>query len=99
MTATDTRAPEVTNMPETGAKEKGFIRRHLFLWFFLAVQAMFIAWLATGIGGNADAMAGPNGDAAQVGTAIGAGLIFALWVGVDVILGIGRFVVVTARRR
>jgi hypothetical protein len=36
--------------------------------------------------------------AGEAGTAIGAGLIVVFWVAVDVILGIGRIVVVLARR-
>lgn len=36
--------------------------------------------------------------AGEAGTAIGVGLIVVLWVVVDVILGIGRFVVLFARR-
>ncbi len=36
--------------------------------------------------------------AGEAGTAIGVGLVIALWVAVDVILGIGRLVVVFSRR-
>jgi hypothetical protein len=36
--------------------------------------------------------------AGNAGTAIGAGLVIVLWAVTDVILGIGRFIVVTARR-
>ena len=79
----------------TPKKQKGFVRRHLFLWFFLVVQVIFIAWLIVGITGNASAL---HTTAGQVGTTIGAGLVFGLWVGVDVILGVGRLIVVTSRR-
>ena len=37
--------------------------------------------------------------AGEAGTAIGVALVVGLWVAVDVILGIGRLIVVTARRR
>ena len=37
--------------------------------------------------------------AGEAGKGIGAALIFGLWVGLDVILGIGRLVVVTSRHR
>ena len=37
--------------------------------------------------------------AAEVGSTIGAGLVIGLWVAVDVILGIGRLIVVFARRK
>ena len=36
--------------------------------------------------------------AAEVGSTIGAGLVIVLWVAADVILGIGRLIVVLARR-
>lgn len=101
--------------------------RHLFLYFFLAVQAIFLAWI---IGGATSGSSGPtphaqaltycanggwqglftsyadcvthyaNGlnQAGNVGTAIGVGLVIGLWVAADVILGVGRFVVLTTRR-
>lgn len=37
--------------------------------------------------------------ASEAGTAIGVGLVVVLWVAVDVILGVGRVVVLTSRRR
>ena len=100
-------------------------RRRIFMWTFLAVQAIFLAWVIGGIASHtgastADVNAGclhgawqglfqsqadclvhyRNGlnQAAAAGTAIGAGLVIALWVAVDVILGIGRLIVVFARR-
>lgn len=39
------------------------------------------------------------GEAGNVGKGIGVALIIVLWVAVDVILGVSRLVVVTARRR
>lgn len=38
-------------------------------------------------------------DAGDVGNTIGAALVIGLWVGVDVILGVGRLIVVLSRRR
>ncbi len=37
--------------------------------------------------------------AAEVGSTIGAGLVIGLWVATDVVLGIGRLIVVFARRK
>lgn len=37
--------------------------------------------------------------ASDAGTGIGAGLVIALWVATDIILGIGRLVVIFSRRR
>lgn len=101
-------------------------RRRVFMWFFLAVQALFLVWLVVGLAtahpgpttaqvaqfcGNGQwqgvftsyhdcVVHGANGlrAAGEIGTGIGAALIIGLWVAVDVILGIGRLVVVLARR-
>jgi len=85
-------------------------RRRIFMWFFLAVQAIFLIWIITGAsssgGSTAKSCAGQVGqalqtcqDASHVGTAIGVGLIIGLWVAVDVILGIVFLVVRVSRRR
>lgn len=72
---TDALAP-----PPSPAKKK----HRVFLWFFLAVQALFVLWLIVGL-----STANTGGDAAkEAGTAIGAALVFGLWVGVDFILGL-----------
>jgi hypothetical protein len=64
-------------------------------------------WLVTGI--HAGSHVGPNTcgslsaqtcqDAANTGTAIGAGLVIALWVAVDIIVGITYAVVHLTRKR
>lgn len=105
-------------------------RKRIFMWTFLAIQAIFIAWLITGIASaahgipadaHAQALAYCKGNgwsplfksyqdcivhyangmrgAAEVGSTIGAGLVIGLWVATDVILGIGRLIVVFARRK
>ncbi|MEU3052296.1 hypothetical protein [Streptomyces griseus] len=83
-------------------------RRRVFLWFFLAVQVLFVIWMITGVNSasGAEDCGGLTGDALQlcrdgndVGTAIGVGLIIALWAAVDVILGITYGVYRLARRR
>lgn len=80
-------------------------RRRVFMWSFLAVQGVYVAWLIVGLA-TATPAAGCTGQyadvctqAGQVGTAIGAGIVVFLWVVTDVILGIGRWVVLTSRRR
>jgi hypothetical protein len=115
-----TTIPAVADVPAAKPRK----RKRIFMWFFLAVQAIFIAWLVTGIvsaahGIPADAHAYCKGNgwsplfksyqdcivhyangmrgAAEVGSTIGAGLVIGLWVASDVILGIGRLIVVLAR--
>lgn len=101
-------------------------RKRIFMWTFLAIQALFIGLIvlyateSTGpshatvahgcdngawqglFKSHADCMthyaAGLNG-AGHAGQAIGIGLVIGLWVAADVILGVGRLVVVLARRK
>jgi hypothetical protein len=67
-------------------------KKRIFMWFFLAVQAIFLFWI---IGGANSASSTPctgglskeNCDAATaVGTGIGVALIIGLWIAVDLIL-------------
>lgn len=67
-------------------------RRRIFLWFFLAVQVIFIIWLITG-GVAADhnvthCVGQYCKGASEAGSAIGIGLIIVFWMVVDVILGV-----------
>jgi len=101
-------------------------RKRIFMWFFLAVQALFLIWIITGLAtvhtapttsdvanlcGNGQwqglftsykdcVVHGANGlnDAGTIGKGIGLALVIGLWVAVDIILGIGRLVVVFSRR-
>lgn len=103
--------------------------RHFFLYFFLAVQVVFLVWIITGnasqsnTGAQAHAQAlkdcagtGWQGlyksyndcvthlgnaynTASDLGKGIGTGLVFGLWVGTDIILGIGRMIVLFSRRK
>jgi hypothetical protein len=92
-------------------------KRRIFLWFFLAVQVIFLIWLITGVAGTSGSGADAHAQAvsycsrswqglynsyadcvtsygntlnaaSDTGKGIGAGLIIALWVAVDVILGV-----------
>ena len=105
-------------------------RRRVFMWTFLAVQALYLLWLVVGIvsaahGVPADAHATAAAycaghgwqplytsradclasygqtltDAGGIGSTIGAALVVFLWAATDIVLGIGRLVVLTARRR
>ncbi|MGW7331001.1 hypothetical protein ACWGIU_20865 [Streptomyces sp. NPDC054840] len=68
----------------------------VFFWVFLAVQILFLVWIITAVNEAPDlpdACVGLTGDALQicrdggeVGTAIGVGLLIALWAAVDIIL-------------
>jgi hypothetical protein len=76
--------------------------RRIFMWFFLAVQALFLIWLVAGVSGNAQESTGLTGteaDAYAVGTGIGVMLIIGLWLAVDFLLVIGWAVVRLARKR
>ncbi|MCO1660302.1 hypothetical protein [Pseudonocardia humida] len=91
--------PQGVQAPPTPPRRK----RRVFMWVFLAVQALFLVWVVSSLSGAADNCDGRTGDAlsaCQAGTAVGAGLglavILFLWVAVDVILGITYLV---TRRR
>jgi hypothetical protein len=76
-------------------------RKRIFMWFFLAVQALFLIWLITGLvkTGNQHAVGSAAVAGKDIGTTIGVGLVIGLWVAVDVILGVSRLIVLTARKR
>lgn len=73
-------------------------RRHIFRWFFLAVQALFVVWLIAGTTSAANSASNSCGntqlchDSAAAGAGIGAMLIIVLWVAADVILGVGYLI-------
>jgi len=90
--------------PAAGKKKKK--KKRIFLWFFLAIQAIFIYWVI----GGAHAASTSTRDcgslsakacqqAADAGTGVGVFLIIFLWVLVDIILGIGYGVYKLASRR
>lgn len=79
-------------------------KRRVFLWVFLAVQVLMLIWMVTGInsGSSGHCTGGISAqdcaNAKQVGTAIGAGVILAVWAAVDIILGFGYLIYRLARR-
>jgi hypothetical protein len=98
---------ESTTTPAVAGVLDAKPRKHkrIFMWFFLAVQAIFIAWLVSGIASVSHGACDPSLTAnactatKEIGGGIGAALVIGLWVAADVILGIGRLIVVFARRK
>lgn len=90
--------PATTHPPQRKRK------RRVFMWVFLAVQAIFVIWIISGI-----ASAGTPSDcgsltqeqcqtASNVGTGIGVFLIFVFWAIVDFLLGVGYVIYRLAKR-
>jgi len=80
-----------TDTPAPPAKKK----RRIFLWVFLAVQALFIIWIISGLassGGDATDCGSLSqkacNDASDVGTGIGVVLIVVLWMVVDFFMAV-----------
>jgi hypothetical protein len=100
----DNYPPQQQNQPDWGyqqappgsyeqapAKKK----RRIFLWFFLAVQALFIIWIIAGIASASGQPSDCQGlsaktcnDATDVGTGIGVAVIVILWMVVDFLLAV-----------
>jgi hypothetical protein len=110
--------------PTVEAAAKPHKKKRVFMWTFLAIQAIFVGLLiiyATEKTGpsHAEILRYCNGDigglysskascirdygatlnaAGHVGQGLGAALVIGLWVAADIILGVGRLIVVLARR-
>jgi hypothetical protein len=69
-------------------------KRKVFLWFFLVVQALFLAWVVSGVsrrGGtiNCDSLSASECAAARnAGEGVGIGLLVLTWIAADVVLGL-----------
>ncbi|OLT10883.1 hypothetical protein BJF79_25280 [Actinomadura sp. CNU-125] len=73
-------------------------RRHrVFPWIFLVVQLLFLVWVILGADSGGECSPDSKG-ACEAGTAIGVGLIIALWVAVDIILALTYLVFKIFRR-
>ncbi|GAB3991856.1 hypothetical protein [Nocardioides marmoraquaticus] len=79
-------------------------KKRIFLWFFLAVQLLFIIWIFAGIGAAGEATDCGTLDqetcqaASDVGTGIGVILIIGLWMIVDFFLAVGYVIYRLAKR-
>lgn len=70
-------------------------KRRIFLWFFLAVQVIFIIWIIAGAStgaGTPDDCSGLDKEtcnaASDIGTGIGVALVVVLWLVVDFLLAV-----------
>jgi hypothetical protein len=80
------------SIPEQRAPKR---KKRIFMWVFLAIQALFIIWIITGISNVSNNCVGRVGDAltlcqnaTNAGAGIGVFFIVFFWVMVDVILGV-----------
>jgi hypothetical protein len=77
-------------------------KRRVFLWVFLAIQAIFVIWLISAGFSTDHAVTHCTGfdckGATETGSAIGIGLVVAFWAFVDIIIGGGYAVFRLASR-
>jgi hypothetical protein len=79
-------------------------KRRIFLWFFLAVQLLFVVWLVAGAGAatSESDCAGLDRETCEAATAVGAGIglffIVMLWMIADFLLGVGYVIYRLAKR-
>lgn len=91
-------APEMT---PTQAKPRK--KRRVFLWFFLAVQLIFLIWIISSAssagGGSCNGLSAHDcASAHDMGNAIGFGIQVILWVALDFLLGLTYGIYRLARR-
>jgi hypothetical protein len=77
-------------------------KRRVFMWVFLAIQLLFLAWIVAGAAHHSppcsgDLSAGSCAAAHDVGNGVAVAIQFALWIAVDFILGVTWFVIRFAR--
>ena len=93
----------VTDTLEPVAPKK---RKRVFMWVFLAVQALFLAWIISGLGsssGTPDADCGTLStetcnDLESIGTGIGVFMVIVFWMMVDFLLAVGYAIYRLAKR-
>ena len=80
-------------------------KKRVFLWVFLAIQALFVIWIITGVAGSSTSTgdcgsltAQQCSDAQTVGTGLGVSVILCVWAVVDVVVGGGYAVIRLAKR-
>lgn len=81
--------PYAGNPTQQPARKK----RRVFLWFFLALQLLFVAWIWAGMAADTDVCAtATNRSACEAGAEIGGGLaiafMFGMWLFVDLLVGV-----------
>jgi uncharacterized membrane protein len=98
-------APQNFTQGETRSAEPKKKRR-VFLWFFLAIQVLFIIWIIGGASTGAGTPTDCEGlseeacnAASDIGTSIGVALIIGVWVVVDFLLAVIYGVYRLATRR
>ena len=91
----------ITTQPAPKVKKK----KRVFMWVFLAVQAIFLIWIITGVSGNSghatDCGSLSQADcdaAADIGTGIGVFLIIGVWFFVDCFMAVAYAVYRMAKR-
>ena len=89
----------------TPVEEPAKKKKRIFLWVFLAIQALFIVWIISGTAGASGTPtdcgtldAATCNDAESVGTGIGIALVVILWMVTDFLVGVGYAVYRLARR-
>ena len=89
-----------TQPPATAGQPRR--RRRVFMWVFLAIQAVFVAWIVTGLTASPPACHGLDASgcasASDVGHGVALAAQVAAWVTVDFILGVTWAVVRFSRR-
>jgi len=70
-------------------------RRHVFCWIFLAIQAMFVVLVITGIA----SASGQATESGRAGVSVDVLVIVFLWLAVTVVFGVTRLVLRATRRR
>lgn len=92
-----------TSVQPTETAEKPRKKRRIFLWFFLAIQVLFLVWIFAGVGGSEATDCGTLSkkacqDATDIGTGLGVALILVFWCIVDFLLAVGYVIYRLARR-
>ena len=86
-----TPTTDITNVP---AKPKR--KKRVFMWTFLAIQALFIIWIISAV--SADPTADCSGGCEDAATGIAVVLQVVVWCVVDFLLAVGYAIYRLARR-
>ena len=87
--------PTVTTLdPEVPAKPKR--KKRIFMWVFLAVQALFLIWIISAV--SADPTADCKGGCEDAATGIAVFFQIMVWCVTDFLLGVGYLIYRVAKR-